>query len=55
VETGSQARAVRHLVEGQGGVWAGVSTVVDMTSDETRVDLAPYAALLRYDELGEPG
>jgi adenine phosphoribosyltransferase len=54
VETGSQARAVRALVERQGGVWAGVSTVVDMAGDETRQALAPYAALLRYDELGEP-
>jgi adenine phosphoribosyltransferase len=55
VETGSQAGAVRTLVEGQGGVWAGVYTVVDTASDERRAALAPYAALLRYDELGDPG
>lgn len=54
VETGSQARAVRALVEGQGAVWAGVSTVVDQSDDATRTDLAPYNALLAYADLGDP-
>ena len=55
VETGSQARAVRRLVGGQGGAWAGVSTVVDMAGDETKDALAPYASLLAFADLGDPG
>jgi adenine phosphoribosyltransferase len=52
VETGSQARAVRSLVERHGAVWAGVSTIVDQASEETRRDLAPFASLLSFADLG---
>jgi adenine phosphoribosyltransferase len=53
VETGSQARAVRTLVERQGATWAGVATVVDQAGDATRAALAPYASLLSFADLGD--
>jgi adenine phosphoribosyltransferase len=55
VETGSQARAVRALVERQGAVWAGVATVVDQADDATRAALAPFTSLLSFADLGDPG
>ena len=39
IETGSQASAVRSMVEECGGQWAGCSVVVDQTAPARRVNL----------------
>ncbi|MYQ40761.1 adenine phosphoribosyltransferase [Streptomyces sp. LamerLS-316] len=39
IETGSQASAVRSMVEECGGQWAGCSVVVDQTAPARRADL----------------
>jgi adenine phosphoribosyltransferase len=39
IETGSQAMAIKALVEQAGAVWSGVACVVDQTSDERRAEL----------------
>ncbi|KUN59957.1 phosphoribosyltransferase family protein [Streptomyces griseorubiginosus] len=39
IETGSQARAVRSMVEERGGQWMGCSVVVDQTTPARRADL----------------
>ncbi|MFD0516436.1 hypothetical protein ACFQ0Q_50565 [Streptomyces aureus] len=39
VETGSQASAVRSMVEERGGQWAGCSVVVDQMAPARRADL----------------
>ncbi|WP_418955255.1 phosphoribosyltransferase family protein [Streptomyces tritici] len=40
IETGSQASAVRSMVEECGGQWVGCSVVVDQTTPARRADLA---------------
>ena len=52
VETGSQARAARALLEQAGGRWAGIATVVDDTTEPVRAALAPFHALLPSAALG---
>ncbi|MCX4445000.1 hypothetical protein [Streptomyces sp. NBC_01789] len=39
IETGSQASAVRSMVEECGGQWAGCSVVVDQAAPARRADL----------------
>ncbi|MFF5725101.1 hypothetical protein [[Kitasatospora] papulosa] len=39
IETGSQAPAVRSMVEGCGGQWVGRSVVADLTASAQRADL----------------
>jgi adenine phosphoribosyltransferase len=53
-ERGSQARAVRRLVESAGATFAGVSLMVDQLSDEVRFGLVRVTAILTADELGPP-
>ncbi|MBC9712539.1 phosphoribosyltransferase [Streptomyces sp. TRM66268-LWL] len=43
IETGSQASAVRSMVEECGGRWAGCSVVVDQTSAARRTDLTVHS------------
>jgi adenine phosphoribosyltransferase len=50
-ETGSQARAVRHLVEGAGATYRGSSIIVDQLPETVRNALAPVSSLVRADEL----
>jgi adenine phosphoribosyltransferase len=40
IETGSQAWAVRSMVEECGGQWMGCSVVVDQTTPARRADLS---------------
>lgn len=47
LETGSQARAVRRLVEGGGGTWLGAAVLIDQMGDETRARLGPVEAVVR--------
>ncbi|MEU4803800.1 phosphoribosyltransferase family protein [Actinosynnema sp. NPDC023587] len=51
VETGSQARGVRGLVEDAGGRWVGCAVVVDQTSAASREALGGVHALVGHDEL----
>jgi adenine phosphoribosyltransferase len=44
-ETGNQALAARSMIEECGGLWAGLSVVVDQLSDERRAALEPVRAL----------
>jgi adenine phosphoribosyltransferase len=50
-ETGSQALAVRALVDECGATYAGLSLLVDQLTEETRTRLAPVAYLIRHDEV----
>ena len=52
VELGSQALAAKALLEDAGAALAGVSVIVDDTTDEVRQQLRPFAALVAADELG---
>jgi adenine phosphoribosyltransferase len=52
-ETGNQGLAAKALIEEAGGVFAGVSVVVDQLSDTTRRHLGRYAALIPYSALAE--
>ena len=52
IETGSQARTVRRLVERMGGALVGVSVLVDDTSDDVRGDLNVHS-LLHSTELSQ--
>lgn len=51
-ETGSQARAARQLIEQCGGVYAGLSLLVDQLALETRAQLAPVAAVATAADIG---
>ena len=51
IETGSQARAVKLLVEMGGGTLAGAAAMVDQSSPETRAGFAKFVALVRAEEL----
>lgn len=50
IETGSQARTVRRLVERLGGSFVGMTVLVDDTNDEVRKDLE-VRPLVRSSEL----
>ena len=50
-ETGSQALSARTLVEECGGIWAGVSLLVDQLQDDVRTRLEPVRAVVRGEEL----
>jgi len=50
-ETGSKALTARRLVEECGGVYAGLSLLVDQLPDSVRGELQPVAAVAFADEL----
>jgi adenine phosphoribosyltransferase len=50
-ERGSQAVAVRRLVERTGATFGGLSLIVDQLADEVRTCLAPVAAIVPAGEL----
>ena len=51
-EKGSQAAAVRELVQRSGAEWLGVSLVVDQRAADARAGLGRVTALVQADELG---
>lgn len=53
-ERGSQATAVRNLVEQRGAQWAGLSVIVDQLTDDKRATLGRVASLVTARELGDP-
>jgi len=53
-ETGSKGLTARKLVETCGGVYIGLSLLVDQLTDDVRSELAPVAAVALADEL-RPG
>jgi adenine phosphoribosyltransferase len=53
IETGSQARAARELVEGCGAVWIGISTVVNQATPDVLAGLGVARALVQDSELPE--
>jgi len=53
-ERGSQAAAVRHLVESTGATFAGVSLLVDQLGPERRTALGRVTALAGAADLGDP-
>lgn len=53
IETGSQAGAMKQLVELCGGELAGVAVMVDQSSSETRAGFGRFVALVRAEELRE--
>jgi adenine phosphoribosyltransferase len=50
-ETGSKALTARRLVEMCGGIYVGLSLLVDQLTDKLRSDLAPVAAVASAEEL----
>jgi adenine phosphoribosyltransferase len=50
-ETGSKALTARRLIEACGGVYAGVSLLVDQLPDDVRVELNPVASVSLAAEL----
>src|SRR5205823_7793323 len=50
-ETGSKALTARRLVEACGGIYSGLSLLVDQLPDEVREQLEPVAAVALADEL----
>ena len=50
-ETGSQALGARALIEECGGVWAGVSLLVDQLQDSVRGRLEPVRSVVRSEQL----
>lgn len=50
-ETGSKALTARRLIETCGGVYAGLSLLVDQLSGAVRAELEPVAAVALADEL----
>lgn len=50
-ETGSQALAARSLIEECGGIWIGVSLLVDQLQDDVRARLEPVRAVVRSEQL----
>lgn len=55
VETGSQARAVQHMVAEAGATLVGVAVMVDQLAPGNQRSLPPVSALVRYDELPADG
>jgi adenine phosphoribosyltransferase len=53
-ERGSQANAVRQLVEMSGAEFAGISVLVDQMTDVARADLGRVTSVVRASELGDP-
>lgn len=53
-ERGSQARAVRQLIQSCGATFLGLSVLVDQLDEVARPPLGRVSALVRYDELGDP-
>jgi adenine phosphoribosyltransferase len=51
-ETGSKALTARRLIETCGGVYAGLSLLVDQLQPEIRVDLEPVVAVALAHEVG---
>lgn len=51
-ELGSQAVAARELIEGCGGIWAGLALVVDQLPHDRRQQLAPVSHIVFAEELG---
>jgi len=51
-ETGSKASTARRLVEACGGLYAGLSLLVDQLPDAVREELQPVAAVALAEELG---
>jgi len=51
-EIGSQAVAARQLIERSGGIWLGVSLIVDQLPDDRRRQLAPVSHIVTADDLG---
>ena len=54
IETGSQARAAKQLVESCGGELAGMAVMVDQSSPEVRDSFRRFVALVRAEDLREP-
>ena len=50
-ETGSKASTARRLVEACGGLYAGLSLLVDQLPDAVREELQPVAAVALAEEL----
>jgi adenine phosphoribosyltransferase len=50
-ETGSKTLTARRLIERGGGVYAGLSLLVDQLPDEVRAELQPVATIALADEL----
>lgn len=50
-ETGSKALTARRLIEQCGGVYAGLSLLVDQLPDDVRTELEPVARVVFADEL----
>lgn len=53
-ERGSQAHAVRELIEMSGARFAGASVLVDQLEDDVRAALGRVTSLVRATELGDP-
>jgi len=53
-ERGSQATAVRQLIQSCGATFLGLSVLVDQLDEVARPPLGRVTALVRYDELGDP-
>lgn len=53
IETGSQARAAKRLVETCGGELAGIAVVVDQSSPEVRARFSRFVGLIRAEALKE--
>ena len=53
-ETGSQARAVRTLVERRGARFAGLTVIVDQLEPATRLNLGRVTSLVIAADLGDP-
>lgn len=51
LETGSQARAARSLIEQCGGRWAGLSVLVDQSEETVRRALEPVSAVAAFADL----
>jgi adenine phosphoribosyltransferase len=54
-ETGSQALAVRQMLDDAGCVYVGLTLIVDQLSDSRRQELAPVASLLVAADLPQAG
>jgi adenine phosphoribosyltransferase len=54
-ERGSQARAVRQMIESCGAEFLGLSVVVDQLDRQIRASLGHVSAIIHYDELPPSG
>jgi adenine phosphoribosyltransferase len=51
IETGSQATAVKSMIEECGATWVGCSVIVDQLADDRRAGLGAVAGVLKADRL----